>query len=123
MRVAARWPELEAKAQSSADLSLDGALRLLAAPVAEADGGPWQALREVCAVEVAFTRRLESMSLAEVVAFRHSPLALLDEIRLRAAAVERAMTAERAAGFSPGEYFGAVAKMAAARVRELEMPA
>ena len=30
-RVANRWPEIEAKAQSSADLSLDGALKLLAA--------------------------------------------------------------------------------------------
>jgi hypothetical protein len=32
MRVADRWPELQAKAQDSADLSLDGALKLLAAP-------------------------------------------------------------------------------------------
>ena len=36
MRVAARWPELDAKAQSSAGLNLDGALRLLAVPVGDA---------------------------------------------------------------------------------------
>lgn len=44
MRVARRWPELEAQnAQSAADLSLDGALRLLAAPTppdAEPDEPP-----------------------------------------------------------------------------------
>jgi len=32
IRVAKRWPEIEAKAQSSADLTIDGALQLLADP-------------------------------------------------------------------------------------------
>ena len=40
MRVADRWPELEAKAQTSALLSLDGAVKLLAEPKPAADGAP-----------------------------------------------------------------------------------
>jgi len=35
MQVVKRWPEIEAKRQTSADLSIDGALRLLASPKAE----------------------------------------------------------------------------------------
>jgi hypothetical protein len=36
MRVAERWPELAAKAQPTADLTIDGALGLLATPAADA---------------------------------------------------------------------------------------
>lgn len=119
MQLARHREAIEAKCDLMSHLSLTGALAELAAPPDDASDETLveEFMHALMGFEP-FEKRLERMSLEEVVAFLRSGDAQLAELN-REHAFMRLLSIESRLGFAPGEFCGHVAALAEARAAEL----